>query len=84
MPLKVYQGLKDFQRLNRSFKAYRPRLDIVANRGLRHDRADEIIGEDVRPHFLANEFWRFASQDIHLETDFDIPEIEFLTPPTSI
>ena len=29
--------------------------------------ADEIVGQNVRPDFLSNQFGRFAAQDIHLQ-----------------
>jgi len=50
-------------------------------RGLRHDRADEVIGQDVGPDFLANECRGFASQDIHVHDRFDAPQIQFMIPP---
>ncbi len=71
MPLKVNQRLKRFQGLEGSFEADRPRLDVVLACGLRHDRADEIVGQDVRPDFFVNQFRRFASQDVHLHRCLD-------------
>ena len=66
MPLKVNQRLKRFQGLESPFEADRPWLDVVHGCGLRHDRADEIVSQDVRPDFFVNQLWRFAAQNIHL------------------
>ena len=84
MPLKVNQRLKRFQGLEGSFEADRPRLDVVLACGLRHDRADEIVGQDVRPDFFMNEFWRFASQDIHLHCRLDRSQIELIVPTRTV
>jgi hypothetical protein len=34
----------------------------------------------VSPDFFANKFGCFASQHVHLQTDFDIPDVEFSVP----
>ena len=48
---------------------------------LRHDRADEVIGQDVGPDFLANECRRFAAQDVHVHDRFDASQIQFMISP---
>ena len=49
------QQLEGLQGLKCSFEANRSRLDVVCVGGLRHDRADEIVGQDVCPDFLTHE-----------------------------
>ncbi len=58
--LKVDEQLKRLQRLQRPFEADRSRLDTVLRRRLRHDRADEIVGKNMRPHLFTDEFRRLA------------------------
>ena len=53
--------LKRFECLNCSFEADRPWLSAMPRRSLRNDGANEIVCQDVRPDFLAHEFWCFAS-----------------------
>ena len=71
MALEGNQWLKGFQGLECAFEADRSWKHIVHGRGLSDDRADEIVGQDVRPNFLANELRCFASQDVHLQRDLD-------------
>ena len=82
--LKVDQRLKRFQRLERPFEADRSRLHAVLRRRLGHDRADEIVGQDVRPDLLADEFRRLAAQDVHLHRRLDRSQIEFVVPAGTI
>ncbi len=84
MPLKVNQRLKRFQGLEGPFEADRSRLDIVLACGLRHDRADEIVGQDVRPDFFVNQLWRFAAQDVHLHRCLDRSQIELIIPTRTV
>jgi hypothetical protein len=64
------QWLESLQGLERSFETDRTRLDGVFNRNLSHDRADEIVGQNVGPEFLPNEVWRLAAEDVHLQCLF--------------
>ncbi len=84
MPLEVDERLKRFECLQGSFETYRSRLDIVLHGGLRHDRPDEIVGEDVRPDLFVNKLGRFASQDIQLHGGLDRSQVEFIIPPRAI
>ena len=47
-------GLKGLECLYGSFKADRSWLEVMLRSGLGRDRADEIVGQDVRPDFLPN------------------------------
>ena len=38
---------------------------------LSHNRANEIVSQNVSPDFFANELRCFASQNVHLERDLD-------------
>ena len=60
------------------------RFEIVLVCRLSHDRANEVVGENVRPDFLAHEFWSFAAQDFHLHGPFQRAEIELIVPATAI
>ena len=53
--------LEGFQRLDRTLEADRTRVDAMFRRGLGHDRTDEVVGQDMCPYFLPNQFRCFAS-----------------------
>ena len=82
--LKAKQRLECFERLQSSLEADFSGLQAMLLCCLRHDGSNEVVGQDVCPDFLANEFRCLAAQDVHLKGDFDIPNIEFLTPSTAI
>ena len=82
--LKVDQWLEGFEGLDGSLETDFSRFEVVAACGLCHDGPNQVVSQNVSPDFFANKFGRFATQDIHLETDLDVSEIQFLTPPTSI
>ena len=46
MSLEGDQWLEGFSGLHLSFETDGARFDVVANRRLRHNRADEIVGQD--------------------------------------
>ena len=81
---KVEQRPKRLQRLQGSFEADRARLHALLRRRLRHDRADEIVGEDVRPDFFVDEVRRLAPQHVHLHRRFDGPQIKLVVPARAI
>jgi len=58
--------LERLQRLERRLEADRPRVDAVSAGRLGDDRADQIVGQDVRPHLLAHQFRHLAPQHVHL------------------
>ena len=66
-------GLKGFQRLNRSFETNCTRLDSVLVCRSSHDRADEIVSQDTGPDLLAGKFRRLTAKDIHLHGLFQRP-----------
>ena len=68
--LQSNHWLEGFERLHRSFEADRSWFDAVFACGLRHDRADQIVGQDMRPEFLPDQFRCFAAQDVHLQRLF--------------
>ena len=53
--------LKSFQCLECSFEADGARVDAYSGCGLGHDRADQIVSQDMCPYLLAHEFWRLAT-----------------------
>ena len=84
MPLKVNQRLKRLQRLQGTLEADRARLDVVPECGLSHDRPDQVVCQDVRPDFFANQLGCLASQDVHLHRGLDRAQIEFVIPAGTI
>ena len=76
--------LEGFERLNRSLEADRSRFDAVFGCGLCDDRADEVVGQDMRPEFLPDQFRRLAPQDVHLQRFFQRPQIELGVPARPI
>jgi hypothetical protein len=56
--------LKGRQRLDRSLEADRSWADTVFDGGLGHDGSDEVVAQQVRPDFFADEFRCFAPQDL--------------------
>jgi hypothetical protein len=71
IPLEINERLKRLQCLKGAFEAGRSWFDVVLHGGLRHDRPDEIVGEDVRQDFYVNKLGCLASQDIHLHSGLD-------------
>ena len=61
------ERLERFQRLDRTLKADRSRLNAVLGRCLSHNAADQVVSQNVGPEFLPHEVRRFTAQDIHLE-----------------
>src|SRR5262249_5591857 len=53
--------LEGFERLDRSLEPDRSRLDAMFCCSLSYNRADEVVGQDMRPQFLPDEFRGFAS-----------------------
>ena len=46
------EWLERFQRLDRTLEADRSRLNAVLGRRLSHDRADEVVSQNVSPELL--------------------------------
>ena len=65
--LVINQSLKLSEELESALEADCSRLNVMPRCGLRHDRADEIVSENVRPDFFAHRLRRLAAQDIHLQ-----------------
>ena len=63
------QGLKCCQRLECCLEADGSWRDLMRERRLCDDGADEVIGKDVCPDLFANELRCFAAQDVHLQCD---------------
>ena len=56
-------GPECFQRLQSAFETDRAWQQAVLRRSLSHDRADEIVGQDVSPDLLSNEFGGLANMN---------------------
>ena len=53
-------------------------------RGLGHHGADQVVGQDVRPHLLAHQLRRLAPQLAHLHRRLDRPQVELVVPPRPV
>ncbi len=84
LPPESNDWLESFECLNGSLEADRSWFDAVLFCGLSHDRTDEIVGQDVCPKFLPDEFRCLASQDVHLQRLFQGPEIQLRIPARTI
>ncbi len=89
--LKVWQEntnephrLKRFQGLDGALEADRTWFEMVFVRCLSDDRANQVIGQDMCPQFLANQFGSLAPQHVHLHGLFEGLQIEFGIPPGAI
>lgn len=70
---KGNNGLKGFERLDRSNEIDGARLDFVPAGRLCHDRSNEIVRQDMSPDFLSDQLRRFAAQNSHPLRDLDRP-----------
>ncbi len=56
----------------------------MLDRGLRDNRADQIVGQDVRPDLLMHRLGCFAAKVVHLHCRLDRSQVEFVVPPGAI
>ena len=82
--LKTDERLEGFEGLYCALEADCSRFDFVSDGGLCHDGAKQVVGQDVSPDFFMDELGRFASENVHLQSDFDVSEIKLLIPPAAI
>ncbi len=68
--------LKRFQCLDGALEAERTWFQMVFMRCLSDDGANEVIGQNVCPQFLANQFGSLAPQHVHLHGLFERFQIE--------
>src|SRR5688572_12558586 len=78
------QWLKRFQCLNGALEADCPWFDVVFGRRLSNDRADEVVGKNVRPNLLSYQLWRLTTQDVHLHCLLQGSQIEFGVPAGAV
>src|SRR5262245_15391720 len=78
--LKVEQQVKCFQGWHGALEADSAGQEAVGRRGLRHDGADEVIGQGERPDLFADQLWRLAAQLMHLHGGLDRLQIELDLP----
>ncbi len=77
-------GWKASQRLDRSLETDRSGVETVFGCGLGDHRANEIVGQDVRPDFLAHQLRCFAPQNFHVHGLFQISKIKFRIPSSAV
>ena len=65
--LVINQSLKLAKELKSPLEADRSWLILMPGCGLRHDRTDEVVSEDVCPNFFAYQLRCLATQDVHLQ-----------------
>ena len=78
------QGLKGLEDLKRRLEAEGSRWDPVPAGRLCHERADQVVGQDVCPDLLPDQFRCLAPEHVHLERDLDRSQVEFIVPPRPI
>ena len=49
-------------------------------RGLCDDSSDQVVGEQMRPDFLANHVGSLASQHVHVHHGFEAAKIDLSVP----
>src|SRR5262249_55532729 len=58
-----------------------PRLDFALAGGHRHDRAQQVVSQQVRPDLLAHHLWTLAAQHVHLHHRLDRADVDLPLPP---
>ena len=68
------------ERLHGAGEADLSRRQLVRLGRLSHDLTNQIVGQQVRPYFLAHHLRGLAAQDVHLHLGFDRAQIDFCMP----
>ena len=68
------------QSVEGSFEAQAAKLHAMEDGGALHERADEVVGNNVKQELLVDHRGCQAAQDVEGECDFDLPEMEFHAP----
>ena len=58
-----------------SFETYLAKHDVILTSGHGHNRAEQVVRQQVRPDFFFDHVGRLAAQDIHLHRRFDRTQI---------
>lgn len=66
--------------LNRMSEAQLPRRYPSKRGRLRHQQADQILGEQVCPQLLLKHLWGFSAQLLHAQRRMDVEQIELDMP----
>ena len=56
----------------------------MGGRGLGHNRANEVVSQDVHPDLLHDQLRRLATQFMHMQVAFDRAQIELIFPTRAI
>ena len=48
--------------------------------GLRHHKADQVVGQQINPHFFLAHLWSFAAQRSHAQRGFEVANVQFHLP----
>lgn len=72
------------QGVQRAFERETAQVHVVRERRLLHEAAYEIVGDEVHPEFAFDHMGRLATQNIHVEVDFDLAEMKFDFPPSEV
>ena len=70
--------------LARSREADLPRLFVVECSRSRDRGADEVVGENRRPHLCQHHRRRLTPQVIEVERAFDAPDVQFRVPAKAV
>lgn len=72
------------QRVQSAFEGDAAQIDIVGEGGLLHEAANEVVGDEMHAQFALYHVGRLAAQDVHVEEDFNLPEVKFDAPTPKI
>jgi hypothetical protein len=78
------QGLEGLEDLERRLETDGSRWDSIPAGCLSHEGPDQIVGQNVCPNLLPDQFRCLATEHVHLERDLDRSQIELIIPPGPI
>jgi len=65
-----------------ALQAQSERIDAVSLAGLPHQCTQEVVGQEVRPHFFDDHLGRFRRQHVHAQRGLEMIEIHLNLPET--
>ena len=72
------------QSVEGSFEAQAAKLHAMEEGGALHERADEVVGNNMEQKFFLDHRWCQAAQDIEGECDFDFSEMKLHAPALQV
>jgi hypothetical protein len=72
------------QGIDRALEAEPIQREPPAEGGVKHDGADQIVGNRLHPDFPLDQFRRLAAQDVQAHGDLDVPHEQFDPPAPQV